>query len=138
MAWTYSGDPSTSDRDAVRFKVGDRTESDPLLQDEEIDYLVSQYAGGAHAALRASIDAAKAIAAHFARQSTYRIGQVSETLSRKSQAYERLAGELTVELRQLAIVSSKAVAVKTADKAAQEADSTLVKPYVSRGMHDNV
>ena len=138
MSWTYSGDPSESDLDAVRLRVGDRDENDQLLQDEEIEYFLAQYPGGGNAALRASIDSAKAIAAAYARQSTYRIGQVSETLSRKSEAYERLAKELTEELRQLAVVSAKAVAVSTADKAAQAADSTLVKPYISRGMHDNV
>lgn len=137
MTWTYSGDPSASDRDAVRVRVGDRDENDQLLQDEEIDYFLAQYVGDGRAALRASLDAAKAIAAHFARQSTYRIGQVSETLSRRSEAYERLSGEIEAELRRLAIVSGKALSVKTADKAGQEGDATLVKPYVRRGMHDN-
>jgi hypothetical protein len=137
MTWTYSGDPSQSDRDAVRVRVGDINQSDQLLQDEVIDYFIAQYTGGSNIALRASIDAARAIAAYFARESTYRIGQVSETLSRKSEAYERTAKELTRELRQLAVVSAKSVAIKTADKATQEADTTLVQPYFRRGMHDN-
>ena len=40
--FTYSGDPSTSDKDAVRFYSGDTTDYGELsLFDAEIDYLLS-------------------------------------------------------------------------------------------------
>jgi len=137
MTWSYSGDPRTDSKDAVRVKIGDTVETDPQLQDEEIQYFLEQYAGASRPEMRASIDAARALAAKYARESTYRIGQVSETLSRKSEAYERLVGDLTEELRQLILVSASMVAHKVGEKAEQTADSTLVKPYISRGMHDN-
>lgn len=42
MAWTYSGDPSSSDKDKVRFLIGDTDSSDPQLQDEEILWMLSE------------------------------------------------------------------------------------------------
>ena len=40
--YTYSGDPSTSQRDAVRFLIGDTETDDALLTDEEIDWIIAQ------------------------------------------------------------------------------------------------
>jgi hypothetical protein len=42
MSWTYSGDPSSSPKDAVRFEIPDTEEASPLLQDEEIEYALTQ------------------------------------------------------------------------------------------------
>ena len=44
MSFTYSGNPETSTLDAVRFMIGDTNPCDPLLQDEEINYLIGQHA----------------------------------------------------------------------------------------------
>lgn len=40
MSFTYSGDPSNSKLDAIRFELGDTSPVMPLLQDEEIQYLI--------------------------------------------------------------------------------------------------
>lgn len=45
MSFTYSGNPDSSTLDAMRFMIGDTNPCDPLLQDEEINYLIGQYAG---------------------------------------------------------------------------------------------
>ena len=51
MAWTYSGDPSTSLRDQVRFLVGDtRGQQEVSLQDAEIDWLLTQTANDTYMA----------------------------------------------------------------------------------------
>lgn len=39
--WNYSGDPSTSSKDAVRFLIPDTDETNPILLDKEIEYLVT-------------------------------------------------------------------------------------------------
>lgn len=41
MTWTYSGDPSDSDRDMVRYIIGDTETDDQLVTDEEIDGLLT-------------------------------------------------------------------------------------------------
>lgn len=38
MSWSYSGDPSDSPLDAVRFYLQDTSEDEPLMQNEEIEY----------------------------------------------------------------------------------------------------
>lgn len=44
MGWNYSGDPTNSQLDEVRFLTGDTDRSRPwTLQDEEINYTIAQY-----------------------------------------------------------------------------------------------
>ena len=42
MAFTYSGDPSNSPLDECRFILGDTDENNPILRDEEINYIIAQ------------------------------------------------------------------------------------------------
>lgn len=42
MAWTYSGDPTKSDLDNYRFLTGDTDSTFPLLQDEEVSFILAQ------------------------------------------------------------------------------------------------
>ena len=138
MTWTYSRDPSASDKDAVRWKVGDTDSDDPIVQDEEIEYELTAFASDPRLIIKAAINVAKGIAAKFAKESTYRIGQVSETLSRKAEAYERLVTELTDELTVSArrSVMPAMVAHSKSAKATQEADTDRVQPGITIGMDD--
>lgn len=43
MSFSYSGDPAGSQLDECRFLLGDTDESRPILQDEEIDYIIATY-----------------------------------------------------------------------------------------------
>lgn len=43
MSWTYSGDPKTSALDKCRFEIGDTDEAEPIMQDEEIQFLIDRY-----------------------------------------------------------------------------------------------
>ena len=43
MSWSYSGNPKDSPIDDVRFLVGDTNKNEPILQDEEIQYLIDEY-----------------------------------------------------------------------------------------------
>ena len=40
MSWTYSGNPANSQVDECRFLLGDTNESAPIMQDEEIQYII--------------------------------------------------------------------------------------------------
>lgn len=90
MSWTYSGDPATNDKDKVRFLIGDTDQTDQLLQDEEITYLLSETPNVLLVASRA----AKAIAAKFSRQADKAVGDLRISLSQKAQAYMALAADL--------------------------------------------
>lgn len=43
MSFTYSGDPSSSKLDECRFLLGDTNASSPIMQDEEIKYIIDTY-----------------------------------------------------------------------------------------------
>lgn len=43
MSWTYSGNPSDSQLNEIRFIIGDTNEAEPIMQDEEIEYLITEY-----------------------------------------------------------------------------------------------
>jgi hypothetical protein len=42
MAWTYSGNPASSDRDKARFLIGDVVQTPHSITDEEMQYLISE------------------------------------------------------------------------------------------------
>lgn len=90
MAWTYSGDPTSSQRDATRFIIGDTDESDQLLQDAEIDYMILTHGT---ARLVAS-ECCLAIAAKFARLMSRSIGGLSADFSAKHRQYLDMAAKL--------------------------------------------
>jgi len=41
--WSYSGDPAASKLDAYRYAIGDTAVDDPLMTDEEINYVMTKY-----------------------------------------------------------------------------------------------
>jgi hypothetical protein len=43
MSVSYSGDPSASAVDAARFLIGDTDVNAPIMQDEEIQYIIDTY-----------------------------------------------------------------------------------------------
>lgn len=43
MSWTYSGNPASSILDECRFLTGDTNKDAPIMQDEEIQYLIDTY-----------------------------------------------------------------------------------------------
>lgn len=91
MAWNYSGDPSASDLDQVRFLVGDTDSTDELLQDEEINWLLTEYP----TVYVAAAEAAKAIASKFARLADTNIeGAVSVKYSQRQKQFLQLAVRL--------------------------------------------
>lgn len=94
MTWTYSGDPASNNRDAVRFLVGDTDTTDQLISDEEIAYLLDVYIEAPSAA----VGAARSIAAKFSRQSDQArtVGDLSlsESFSQKSNQYHHLGDHL--------------------------------------------
>lgn len=46
MSFSYSGDPSASDLDAARFLIGDTDVTAPIMQDEEIQYIIDTHGNG--------------------------------------------------------------------------------------------
>jgi hypothetical protein len=122
VGWTYTGDPRNSDRDAVRFKVGDTIPKDQLATDEEILYALDEQGS----VLLAAVVVAEAIAARFSRLADARVGDVSESASKKAEAYRKLADNL----RRDASVTALPVfgGISRDEKRGYDLDDDLVQP----------
>lgn len=98
MTFTYSGDPSTSTRNYVRFLLNDTDSTDALFSDEEINYVVSEWSGDAYESAR---ELAEILIARFARladSTSKSVGDisVSESYSSKVAHYQALANSLLI------------------------------------------
>lgn len=96
MTFTYSGDPSTSTRNYVRFLINDTDSTDALFSDEELNYVITEWSGDAYNSAR---ECAEILIARFSRladNSSKSVGDisVSESYSSKVTHYKELADSL--------------------------------------------
>ncbi|HEY0838998.1 MAG TPA: hypothetical protein VGD74_02310 [Vulgatibacter sp.] len=91
MAWSYSGNPGASTKDEVRFLIGDTTEGDPLLSDEEIAYLLEQ---ADDSAPRAAVAACEASIAKLAREADMSSGATSISASQRRDGLVSLLSQI--------------------------------------------
>lgn len=132
--WTYSGDPSTSDRDAVRFLIRDTDEASAKVSDEEIAYLLAQ--GGD--VYWAAISAAEFVATTFSNQArTKTVGALSITYEASASEYRLLARDLRLRRIRMGGFIPYSGGISISDKRTNVLDSDRTKPAFSRGMHDN-
>jgi hypothetical protein len=94
MSWSYSGDPSTSEKDAVRFYISDTDQELPLLQDEDIKFLLDRWMPIYKSVLLTSAVACEIIAGKFARQVSVNADGVSVGISELQSKYDQLASSL--------------------------------------------
>lgn len=91
MTFTYSGDPATSQSDAVRFLIQDVDSTDVLMQDDEIAFLLAQ----SSSVYQAAHDACYVLATKFTRiaNETKQVGDlsISRTYVAKASAYREMA-----------------------------------------------
>jgi hypothetical protein len=103
MTWTYSADPTSSAKDAVRFLIGDTDETNPLIQDEEIYFNLSEVNQNIY---RAGSNTCYNLAARFtgeAQSTSKSVGglSISKSLGDKASRYERLAKDLLARSRRV-------------------------------------
>jgi hypothetical protein len=131
-AATYSGDPAASDRDRVRFEVGDTDCSAPILRDAEIDALI---ADSGHVILAAS-QAAEKIAAKYAIKVDCSIGSTRKAWSQLFTHYSKLAKTLKAKGARASVLPYVG-GLSEDEKAADKEETDLVQPAFEVGMHDN-
>lgn len=131
MAGTYSGDPSNSPADRVRFFLGDTNPADMLLSDGEIAYLLAQSSGDA---MRAAIAGCYAILARLSPNVDETVGSVSVTISQRRANYSSLLATLNSQLAMGGGFAYRAYAGGTsyADKIANDSDPDRNGPYFRR------
>ncbi len=132
ITWTYSGDPSASSREAVRYMIGDTNYSDQLLSDQEIDYQLTQSGSIAIAAS----DCCLAIAARFARCIDKSVGSLSRTFSQKHQHYLQLSADLSKK-GSASPVAPWASGWSRSGKEAVDDNTDRERTFARKGIHDN-
>ncbi len=132
MAFTYVA--PTTDRDKVRFLIGDTESADAHFQDEEITYLLTTHGN----VFDAAIAGAELIAGRYAHRSNYSrsIGDlsISESYGTSAAEFRELARTLTAQRDGLFPPSIKVNAqaiVATAKKVVSEYKSDFYT-----GIHD--
>lgn len=129
--WTYSGDPSSSPRDAVRFQIGDTVPGDQIFTDAEIEHLVAQE-GSIN---EASIAAARAAAAKYARVITSAVGDERKDLATRLEQFTKLAKQLELQ-RGKRVTGIYAGGISKSDKCTNASDTDRDGPAFSSKMHD--
>jgi hypothetical protein len=99
MAWTYSGDPATSDLDELRFMIQDTREELPLLLDEEINYLIAEWMPRYDSLTYCAAIGAQIISRKFAGVVTVSADGVSVNTSELAARYKEMAAGLREEYK---------------------------------------
>jgi len=98
MAFTYSGDPSASPLDEVRFLIGDTDVTDPQLLDGEINYNLKLIYGlnpPASGNFLPAAHCADAIAAKYTRAAESKaVGDLSISFAQRVKQYRDLGAKL--------------------------------------------
>jgi len=133
MAFTYTGDPTSSDLDEVRFLVQDTEELEPLFDDSEISYAI---AANANNLLAASM-LCEVLSVKFAREADQTVGDLVEKLSQRSFMYSSMA---TVFRKRGNMMGAAPYVggISIAGKKIYTDDTDRVSPSFTKGMHDSL
>ncbi len=131
MTWTYSGNPADSDRDAVRYLVGDIDVDNPLAQDAEIAWVISEEGN----VYLAAASVARSIGATFAESVTKQVGDLRIQSQQKRDNFKKLADELK-ERGVLRAGRPYAGGISIDDKQTVRDDDDRVVPAFRKRQHD--
>lgn len=137
MAWTYSGNPAASYKDAVRFEIQDTIAKAQLLTDEEIEYTIAQEAGdkpSPRGLLSASARCCEVIARKFSGQADSVIGSLQVTYSKMAAGYRELAKELRMRAQGAGTIFVGAQS--KSEKRALREERDRVQPIFRRGQFE--
>ena len=131
--WTYSGDPTTSNKDAIRFLIGDVDSQDQQLMDGEINYTFI---------LRGTVyGAAAQCCRHLSSRYSRRADSVQADLRTLYSSIAKAYATRAKEYENREAIGGGAIAyaggISQGDKTRQEASSDRVTPQFNLGMTDN-
>lgn len=135
MTWTYSGDPTSGDKDEVRALLQDTDETFPLLSDEEINWLIGVWQKAYDSNLMVAAAAASLVARKFAGLVNVSADGVEVDVSGLHDRYTTIATELRDEYARLQDVGGSVDLTNL--MVAQDPDPTIRPLSFAIGMHDN-
>lgn len=95
MSWSYSGDPASCVTDRYRFLIGDIDAKQPLMQDEEIAFIVAESGDNENRALYMLFSHAATI---FARDIKRSLGPQSEDPTQRLKYFTEMAEEYKAKI----------------------------------------
>jgi len=127
MAATYSGNPSASDRDMLRFRIGDTDTSSALLQDAEYDAMIA-----AESSLnRRLASCLEAIGRKLLRQPNFALDKWREDRHEVAKSFLAEAKDLRKRSAAQGVFAGD---ISKTTKDAQEEDTDRVAPFAHMGM----
>jgi hypothetical protein len=134
MAWTYSGDPASSELDELRFTLQDTDPSLQLLQDAELEFLIEKWMPRFDSLVYVAAIAAALVARKFAGMVSVSSDGVSVNVSDLAQRYRDLAAELRAEYKDAQVGG---VLDLTNLMVGTEPDPSIRPLRFGVGLHDN-
>lgn len=134
MTWSYTGDPSTDDKDAVRFLIGDTVESEKLVEDEEIAWAVTEWSDVYLAA--ASI--ADSVATQYAVEGSVSADGMSFSGTDVGKSFAARATQLRKMSGWRRQASEPYVGgISWAERVKSDQDTDLIQPHFRSHQHDH-
>ena len=142
MTWSYSGDPSSSAMNSIRFLIGDTDTTEQLLSNEEILWVNTEASGtssGTNALYDAAYQCCLAVASKLARLADKQIGDLNVKLSQKAQGYLTQAAHFS----SLAMTKNftpipYAGGITVSDKEIDEDNTDLFRGWFASGQFQDV
>jgi hypothetical protein len=132
MSFTFTNNPASSNRDAVRIMLHDTSSGSAKLSDETIDWLLSAEPN----LYLAAAAGAETIASEAAREpSSKSVGDLSISYAETAVRYSTLAKSL--RMRGIRRVSPVAGGISQSAKDTQYGDSDMTSPAFKVGQFDN-
>jgi hypothetical protein len=129
--FTYTGNPLTSNLDAVRLEIGDTQASQFELADEEIQYALTKEGTVVKAAARCC----DMLSAKYAKKESMRAGSVQADKTSISTKYRQMAKQLRA--RGVRAASFVIPSISKSTKESNESDTDAPRPAFKRGIHSN-
>jgi hypothetical protein len=135
MTWTYDvSDLATSARDQVRFMIGDTLPSDPQMQDEEIDFALTQRS----TLFGVSAICCRALATKYSRSADQQAGDTKVAYSQIAKAYTLKAIELESQVAMGGGVMPFAGGLTVSDVMSRAQNADLMPSQFNIGMMDSI
>ena len=135
MAFTYNGDPSASLLEAIRFYAQDTDSTDVLLTDEEISYLMTQWADVSDNPILRASAVCETVSARFTRELSYSGDGASVNAAELQEKYSRLAADLREQYKAIDVGDGPDVG---GILVGEYYDSSIKALSWAKGQHDNV
>jgi hypothetical protein len=131
MSFTWTGNPSASIIEQIRWEIGDTNSASPKFQDLEVKYAYDTE----HSILNAAARLCEQLVATYASSVDRTMGPLRVSLSKQSDVYAKKAADL--RKRGMAYAEPYVGGISKAKAETFKNDSDLVQPLFDKGSMDN-